>query len=185
MAADEGARIEVRELGASDIELIREIDRSEHIDTLYKVEEGRLHGERVDLDVPPWDSEGHGDHSSARRITEFGPIVAGGATLFGAFVGNLPAGVAIVDPVFEEATAWFAFLHVSRMYRRRGVASALWAAGVEVASNANARSIYVSATPSGSAVGFYTSRGCRLAENPHPTLCAKEPEDIHLICPIP
>jgi len=90
-----------------------------------------------------------------------------------------------VDSAFEEATAWFAFLHVSRSYRRRGVASALWAAGVEVAASADAISMYVSATPSGSAVGFYASRGCRLAENPHPALFAEEPEDIHLIFPIP
>ena len=81
-------------------------------------------------------------------------------------------------------TAWLAFLHVSREYRRSGVAAALWFAGAEIAANAGATSIYVSATPSGSAIGFYTSRGCQLAETPHPALLAKEPEDIHLICPI-
>lgn len=42
----------------------------------------------------------------------------------------------------------------------------------------------VSATPSGSAVGFYTSRGCRVVDAPHPELFAKEPEDIHLTCPV-
>ncbi len=151
---------------------------------LHTVSDGRLHSERVEVEVPPWDSEGHGDHSSARRVTEFRPLVADGATLLGAFIDDLFAGIAIVDPRFEEGTAWFAFLHVSRSYRRRGVASALWAAGVEIAADADATSIYVSATPSGSAVGFYTSRGCRLAEEPHPALFAKEPEDIHLICAI-
>ena len=178
-------RIEIRELGADRIELIREIDRSELIDVLYTVEDGRLRSERVNSMVPPWDSKGHGDHSSARRITEFRPIVEKGATLLGAFVDGLFAGIAIVDPDFEEQTAWFAFLHVSRAYRRRGVASALWTAGVDVAAAADATSMHVSATPSGSAVGFYTSRGCRLAEAPHPALFAKEPEDVHLICPLP
>lgn len=89
-----------------------------------------------------------------------------------------------MDPTFEDGTAWFAFLHVSRAHRRRGVAATLWAAGSEIAADAGAASMYVSATPSGSAVGFYTSRGCRLAEPPHPALFAKEPDDIHLICPI-
>ena len=184
MASQMGGGIEVRELGADGIELIREIDRSEHIDVLYTVEDGRLHSDRVEFEVPPWDPEGHGDHSSARRITEFRPIVENGAALFGAFLDDRFAGIAIVDPSFEDNTAWFAFLHVSRAYRRKGVAAALWAAGVEVAAAAGATSIYVSATPSGSAVGFYASRGCRLAASPHPALFAKEPEDIHLSCPV-
>ena len=185
MASEVGGAVEIRELGTGDIELIREIDRSEHIDTLYTVKESRLHAESVDLDVPPWDGEGHREHSSARRIKEFKPIVDGGATLLGAFIDDAFAGIAIVGPTFEERTAWFAFLHVSRDYRRKGVASALWVAGVEVAANADANAMYVSATPSGSAVGFYTSRGCKLTEEPHPALFAKEPEDIHLVCPIP
>lgn len=184
MTSSAGGSINIRDLGADGIELIREIDRSEHIDTLYTVKNGRLHSENVEIEVPPWDAEGHGEHSSARRITEFGPIVESGATLFSALIDELPAGIAIVDPTFEGQTAWFAFLHVSRAYRRMGVASALWTAGVELAVIAGATSMYVSATPSGSAVGFYTSRGCRLATPPHPALLAKEPEDVHLICPI-
>ena len=182
MSADAGYRIEIRELGAAEIELIRQIDRSEHIDVQYTVEDGRLRSEDVSFDVPQWDAEGHGEHSSARRITEFRPVVENGATLLGAFIDDLPAGIAIVDPKLEERTAWFAFLHVSRAYRRKGVASALWAAGAEIAATADATLIYVSATPSGSAVGFYTSHGCQLAKPPHPALFAKEPDDIHFIC---
>ncbi len=184
MSSQADGRIEVRELDAEAIELIRQIDRSEQIDTLYTVKDGRLRSESVEIDVPPWDAEGDGEQSSARRITEFRPVVESGASLLGAFIDDLLAGIAIVDPAFEETTAWFAFLHVSRAYRRRGVASALWAAGVEIAADADATSIYVSATPSGSAVGFYTSHGCRLAAPPHPALFAMEPEDIHLICPV-
>ena len=185
MTSSSSEAIEIRELGTDGIELIREIDRSEHIDTLYTVKEGQIQAETVDFDVPPWDRQGHGDHSSARRIAEFRPIVDGGAAVLGAFVDGRFAGMAIVDPAFEDGIAWFAFLHVSRAYRRMGIASTLWEAGVGLASSADANAMYVSATPSGSAVGFYTSRGCRLAEKPHPALFAKEPEDIHLICPIP
>ena len=110
MTAHTEQRIEIRELGADGIALIREIDRSEHIDTLYSVEDGRLCSETVEIEVPPWDSEGHSEHSAARRITEFRPIVEGGATLLGAFIDDVFAGLAIVDPSFEERTAWFAFL---------------------------------------------------------------------------
>ena len=178
------ARIEIEELAPDGIELIREVDRSEHIDVLYTVEDGQLRSERVDFEVPPWDPVGLGDHSSGRLVNELRPMVEKGARLLSAFVDDRFAGIAIVDPSFEGSTAWFAFLHVSRAYRRQGVASALWAAGAEIAASADATSIYVSATPSGSAVGFYTSRGCRLVEVPHPALFAKEPEDIHFMCPV-
>lgn len=184
MASHPGGGIEIRELGADAIELIREIDRSEHIDVHYTVKDGRLQSEPVEFEVPNWDAEGHGEYSSARLIAEFRPIVENGASLLGAFIDDRLAGMAIVDPSFEARTAWFAFLHVSRAYRRRGVAAALWAAGAEIATAADAATFYVSATPSGSALGFYTSRGCRLADAPHPALFAKEPDDIHLICPV-
>ena len=105
MTSDAGGKIEIRELDADRIELIREIDRSEHIDVQYAVKDGRLRSERVDFEVPPWDSEGHGDHSSARRITEFRPIVDNGAISLGAFIDGLFAGIAIVDPSFEKRTA--------------------------------------------------------------------------------
>jgi GNAT superfamily N-acetyltransferase len=89
-----------------------------------------------------------------------------------------------VEPAFEPELAWLAWLHVSRPYRRRGVARALWKAAADTARRGGARSMYVSATPTGSAVGFYVSEGCRLAEPPHPDLLAEEPEDIHLVCPL-
>jgi len=62
------------------------------------------------------------------------------------------------------------------------VASALWDAAVEVAMAAGAESMYVSAVPTGSAVEFYLSRGCELANPVHPALYAEEPDDIHLVC---
>jgi len=44
--------------------------------------------------------------------------------------------------------------------------------------------MYVSATPTESAVGFYLRQGCRLAQPVHPELFAAEPEDVHLVCPL-
>ncbi len=102
--------------------------------------------------------------------------------LLGAFDEEQLAGVAVVDPSFEPRMAWLAFLHVTRPCRRRGAARALWSAAVDLAVAAGAASMYVSATPTGSAVGFYLRQGCRLADPPHPELFAHEPEDIHLIC---
>jgi N-acetylglutamate synthase-like GNAT family acetyltransferase len=135
--------------------------------------------------VPPWDREGSGQFSVGSQIAFYASVVGDGATLFGAFDddGEL-MGLATVHPTFEPSLAWLATLHVSRPHRRRGAASALWEAGLALAREAGARSIYVSANPTGAAVGFYLGRGCRLAEPAHPELLAREPEDIHLVCPL-
>ena len=177
---------EVQRLGFDDVGLIARIDRSEHVDVEYAVVDGHLIERPVSMaDIPPWDLVGAGPHSVAEKIAFCAPLVAGGAALFGAFEGDRLLGVAVVDGLFEPRLAWLAFLHVSRQVRRRGAASALWHAAVHEAAQAGAESMYVSATPTGSAVGFYLSRGCRLADPVHPALYAGEPEDIHLACSLP
>lgn len=175
---------EIRLLGPSDIELIAEIDRSEHMDVEYTVAAGRLTAYHVDIDVPTWDRHGTGDFSVAAVIEHWRPVVAAGASFMGAFDGDEFLGLLIVEGAFEPGLAWLAFLHVSRPHRRRGVATALWSEAVAAAVEAGADTMYVSAAPTGSAVGFYLSKGCQLADPPHRELLAEEPEDIHLVCPI-
>jgi N-acetylglutamate synthase-like GNAT family acetyltransferase len=168
--------------------LVASIDRSEHVEVQYRVEDGRLVEAPVPAsmaDIPPWDPDGSGENSVASHTAFSASVIARGATLFGAFDddGEL-MGLASVHPTFGPGLAWLATLHVSRAHRRRGAASALWDACVALACAAGARSLYVSATPTGSAVGFYLGRGCQLADPVHPELFADEPEDIHLVCPL-
>jgi len=173
----------VRKLGTDDVGLIALIDRSEHVEVEYTVRGGQLVETPVSMaDVPPWDPTGTGPWSVASEIAFCRPLVEGGAELLGAFGGEAVLGLAVVDASFEPSLAWLAYLHVSRPHRRRGVASALWDAAIGAATAAGATSLYVSAVPTGSAVGFYLSRGCELAEPAHPELYAKEPDDIHLVC---
>jgi predicted N-acetyltransferase YhbS len=80
--------------------------------------------------------------------------------------------------------AWLVFLHVSNAYRRQGVGSGLWSAAIDRVRAAGCLSIYVSATPSASAVGFYLDRGCEVVRVPHSALYAEEPDDIHLVATI-
>lgn len=176
--------IDVRQLAPGDIDLIGEIDRSEHINLLYSVEGKELVARAAEIEVPPWDREGTGEHSVGNLVDHFRPIVDAGAALLGAYEGDEFLGLAVVDGAFEPGMAWLGLLHVSRQHRRRGAASALWAAAAEIGRNAGAGSMYVSATPSSSAVGFYLDRGCELADPPHPDLLADEPEDIHFVCSI-
>ena len=178
--------VRVRRLGLADVGLVSVLDRSEHVETEYRVVAGRLEERPVTMaDIPPWDAQGDGPFSVAHYRQVCSEHVQNGAVLLGAFDGEDVLGLAIVDPVFEPSMAWLAFLHVSAPARRRGAASALWAEAVDLALAAQARQLYVSATPAGSAVGFYLSRGCRLADPVHPHLWAQEPDDIHLTLSLP
>ena len=174
----------VRRLESSDVALVASIDRSEHVEVQYRIDDGRLVDAPIFMaDIPAWDPDGSGEHSVASHIAFCASVLADGAALLGAFDGDGELmGLATVHPTFEPELAWLATLHVSRAHRRRGAATALWDAGVALAREAGAQYLYVSATPTGSAVGFYLGRGCQLANPVHLELFANEPDDIHLIC---
>jgi len=176
--------VEVRRVDLAEVRrVIAGIDRSEHVDVQYEVVDGELRERPVQMaDIPAWYPEGDGEFTVESYVREQERLVRAGAAMFAAFVGDDVGGAATVDPTFEPPMAWFAFLHVSRPHRRSGVASALWTATADLARASGATSMYVSAIPTGSALGFYLSRGCRLADPPHPELFAHEPEDIHLVC---
>jgi predicted N-acetyltransferase YhbS len=175
----------VRTLRAKDVSLVAAIDRSEHVDVQYRVVDGELRqGPASMTEIPNWDPTGSGPHSVAAKIEFCRSVVARGGVLLGAFDAERTIGLAIVHPAFEPPLAWLAFLHVSRPYRRRGGAQALWDAAVDMSVTSGAESIYVSATPTESAVAFYLRQGCQLARPAHPDLFAAEPEDIHLVCSI-
>jgi ribosomal protein S18 acetylase RimI-like enzyme len=175
--------MQVRRLGAEDVALVAAIDRSEHVEAEYRVIDGQLQQvPAVITDVPAWDPTGSGPFSVAAHIAFCSSVVARGGVLLGAFDHECTAGLAIVHPAFEPRLAWMAFLHVSRPYRRRGAAQALWNAAADIAGAADAESMYVSATPTASAVGFYLRQHCRLADPVHAELFAAEPDDIHLVC---
>lgn len=173
--------MDIRRLPPSDIGRIAEIDRSERVTVAYAVEDGELAASPVDWNVPNWSQSGSGEHSVQQLVDTWAPLLARGGLLLGAFDGDAMVGLAVVEPEFEPDMTWLALLHVTQAYRRRGVATALWAETERIARNSGSSSIYVSATRSGSAVGFYTSKGCVLAVPPHHQLYEMEPEDIHLI----
>ena len=173
----------VRHLSLDDVGLVASIDRSERVDTEYCVVGGVLQQRPVTVvDVPPWDVEGDGPFSVAHHVEFCAAVVRQGAKLLGAFDDDQLMGVAVVDPCFEPPMAWLAFLHVSQPSRRAGAATALWNEAARLSRASGADTMYVSATPTGSTVGFYMRQGCRLADPPHADLLAKEPDDIHLVC---
>jgi GNAT superfamily N-acetyltransferase len=179
-----GSALEIRLLGPADVGLLSEIDRAEQLDTHYRVVDGELMASPDDFFIPPWDPDGDGEFSVAAMIGFAAPIVQRGAALMGAYRGDELLGLVIVEAGYAPDVAWLALLYVTRAARRSGAASALWAAAVELARTGGASRMYVSSAPTGSAVGFYLSRGCRLAAQDEiiPALFELEPEDIHLVC---
>src|SRR5690349_24747972 len=140
--------MQVRRLPAEDVSRVAVIERAEHVDVEYRVIDGELREFAAAItEVASWDRTGSGSHSVAAKIAFCSSVVANGGILLGAFDAEHTAGLAIVQPRFEPPLAWLAFLHVSRPYRRRGAAQALWDLAVDLAVADGAQSMYVSATP--------------------------------------
>lgn len=171
----------VRRMGSDELVRIAEIDRSEHV-TREFVQRGRVLEERtLDLHVPGWAPDGDGEHTIPSHIAAWRPLLERGATLLGAFDGERVVGFAIYRPELQPAMANLAVLHVSRASRRQGVATRLVEEVARLARADGATRLYVSATPSDSAVGFYRSLGFEPTGEPDAELFALEPDDIHMI----
>ncbi|MFH0816591.1 MAG: GNAT family N-acetyltransferase [Methanobacteriota archaeon] len=172
----------VRVMGRDELARIRDIDRTEDVRALHRSVGGRLVKESKRIDVQQWTEAQCASHIAWQEYE-----LSHGGVLLGAFEGEEFLGLAVLGnrPVGgDPKTAQLVFLHVSRAQRRKGVASALVAECVRQARMRSRKRLYISATPSESAVGFYLSKGARLAEKPDPGLFAKEPEDIHMILDI-
>jgi len=173
--------IKIREMDRSEIGRIAEIDRSEHVTTGYVYEGGKLRAERVDWRVPRWPMDGDG-FSVRAHMEGITPILEDGGVMLGAFDGRGQlVGFAVLRYRLAERMAQLDALFVSRPYRRQGIATRLTSWVARLAKADGAAELYVSATPSESAVGFYLSQGFRLADEVNEELYALEPEDVHMI----
>ena len=173
----------IRVLEADEADKVRGIDRTETIPDGYRYENGELVRLSVDWEIPGW-FEGDGAHSFGAMICGIRRDLDLGGTAFGAFDGDRLVGLAVYRPELWPAMGQLAGLHVSSEYRRQGVASCLFDEVVRLARDDGASKLYVSATPTGSAVGFYLSKGFAVTVEPDPQLLVEEPEDIHMILEI-
>ena len=171
----------VTRLPHEDISRVGEIDRSEHITTGYVFKNGALECQQVDWKVPRWSADPSRGFSIRARMEEWKPLLDDSGVLLGALDGDTLAGIAILRPELSKGIAQLAALYVDRKYRRQGVASELVARVEHLAREAGAVKLYISAIPSGSAVGFYLERGFIPTEDVNEELFALEPDDIHMI----
>lgn len=91
------------------------------------------------------------------------------------------AGHRAARPAAGSAPA--AVLYVSARKRGQGLGKQLFQLCLRQAAQEGAAGLYISSIPNKSTVDFYLAQGCRLIERPDAELFAREPEDIHLVCP--
>jgi predicted N-acetyltransferase YhbS len=168
----------IRLLQRDEIPLIWLIDRREIVENIYYLSNGELALKPAYFDIQGWPP------GEAELYT---PILFDcydrGGTFWGAFEHETLVGVAILESKFigsRQDTLQLKFLHVSRDYRKRGIASTLFKFAVKKAGTLGATKLYISATPSENTVNYYLHLGCVLATEIDPELFALESEDIHL-----
>ena len=80
--------ITIKQLDASQIHLVSELDRSEHVTTNYIYNNGQIETKIVDWQVPRWS-----DEKVAEYIAALSPLLVDGAILFGGFDGEKLVGI--------------------------------------------------------------------------------------------
>ena len=173
--------ISYRWMQPEEVSRMSEIDRREQVTIGYEMEAGKLKAIDVDWDVPNWFAEGEGEHSVASKIAFCQDHLRRGGRMIGAFAEDRLVAMGLVTPDIRPGMAQLAYLHVSDGYRRMGIAGRLTREMVELARQGGAKEMYVTATPSASAVGFYRSQGFEPVAEPLPELFELEPEDIHML----
>jgi predicted N-acetyltransferase YhbS len=169
--------IQIRGMRADEVERLRELDVSEEGDIVYKWVDGEV------VAVPErWRRQRWSDEECSRRVSSIrDDMTAEGLVMLGAFDGDLLVGVATFRAYLSPGVSELAGLWVSCTHRRQGVATRLVAEVERLAREAGSTNLYVSGTPSRSAVGFYRSRGFRPALDVNKELYERQPEDIHMV----
>jgi predicted N-acetyltransferase YhbS len=171
-----------RDLLREEIEQVWNIDRSEVVENIYRLENGALVLRPQHFDVRGWPP------GEAEKYT---PILIDcfdrGGWFHALFDDAKFVGVVVVDSKRigrRKDQLQLEFLHVSYAYRSRGFGAQLFELAKATARERGARRLYISATPSENTINFYLRLGCSIAEEPDPKLFELEPEDIHLECDV-
>lgn len=169
-----------RELLREEIEQVWNIDRSEVIENIYRIENGALVLIPQPFDIPGW---------PPGEVEKYTPILLDcfdrGGWFYGAFDHAELIGLVVLESKRigkHKDQLQLKFLHVSRSYRNRGLGTQLYELAKATARERGGRRLYISATPTENTVNFYLRLGCAVAREPDPELFDLEPEDIHLEC---
>ena len=139
---------------------------------------GELTAAPFEWQRPAWDAA-HWEE----KLTTWAQVLRWDVVI-GAFDGATLVGLASLRYRLTETMAQLVSLHVSRAYRRHGVATQLVHELLRLARQSGARELYVSAAETPSAIGFYTRLGFAPTAHVNPCLYDLEPEDIHMNKPL-
>ena len=166
--------ITIRRLSENDLRLAQGIDVSEDGQSRFRYRNGQLTSEPCEWHRPAWDAAQWED-----KITKWAQVLRWDEVI-GAFDGATLVGMASLRYRLTETVAQLVSLHVSRAYRRHGVATRLLHELMRLARQSQARDLYVSAAPTLSAIGFYTRHGFAPTARVNQRLYDLEPDDIHM-----
>jgi GNAT superfamily N-acetyltransferase len=167
--------ITYREISIDEIhEHILEVDVSEHGEFIYLWQDGEMVTKPIVWDRPPRTEETWQENWAS-------VLPLPGVKAWGAFEEEVMVGIIVYRPYLTDDMAQLDALFVDKNHRQLGIASHLTKMLEDQAIVDGHKRLYVSATESKSAVGFYTSQGFIPTQDAHPELYALEPNDIHMI----
>lgn len=166
----------VRPLGLEELGGVTSIDVTEDGDVVLE-----QHGRTLAARPETWHRPTRSGETWARFEAAWRTFIPERGLALGAFDGERLVGIATLRRAVRPGTDQLEALFVDRGHRRRGVADALVRRVEALARDGGAYRLYVSATPSESAVGFYRSRGFEPTTEPIPELLELEPEDVHMV----
>ncbi len=176
MSASDLAVISVRPLALDELSRAIEIDVTEDGETVLE-----QHGTVLTSRRETWHRPARDAGRWARFEATWRAFIPSEGIALGAFDGDALVGIATLRRAVRPDVDQLEALFVDRAHRRAGVAAALVTEVERLAREGEARELYVSATPSESAVGFYLSRGFSPTTAPIPELLELEPEDVHMV----
>lgn len=172
-----------REMTAAGVRLLRQIDRSEHIDLIYEMHDGQVVDRPADHECPTWN-----DTLLTEIEQRFVRECNRGGFAVGAFAQEEHAerlvGFGVLAVQFRGENLdqlQVDLMYVSRANRRQGIGRQIFEQLREEAVRRGAKALYISSTETRSAVSFYRSSGAELTEKPDEELLKKEPLDIHMV----
>lgn len=158
---------------------IRDIDRSETIELIYKCKEGVLEGIQSGHECPNWKEDNYQE-----IISRYEYELTNGGTAFGAFDGDILVEFGVLAHKFrgsENNQLQIDLMYVTRNYRRQGIGRQIIDLLSKVAIEKGAKYLYISSTETESAVKFYSSCGSTITSEIDEELFEKEPYDIHML----
>jgi GNAT superfamily N-acetyltransferase len=158
---------------------IRDIDRSERIDLIYRCKDGVLEEIKAGHECPNWNEDNYQE-----IISRYEYELTNGGTAFGAFDGDKLVGFGVLAHRLrgkENNQLQIDLMYVTREYRRQGIGRQIFDSLRKVAIEKGAKYLYISSTETESAVKFYLSCGSTITSEIDEELFEKEPFDIHML----